>query len=115
MMTKEDKIKMFQEKKAFIDGLNAAFQVKPRKHSVDSVEYELYSKVINNEYVTDHIHYQEYLVVTFDGGAKSVRNINGNSNTANFRELGKLIDGGYYEEVEAYMSMEEHGFTKVEL
>lgn len=115
MMTVEKNNKVYQEKKAFIDGLNAAFQIKPRTHSVESVAYELYSKQITNEYVTDHTYYQEYLVVTFNGGAISVRNINGNSDTANFRELGKLIDGGYYSEVEAYSTMEESGFTKVEL
>mgnify|MGYP003295248235 CR=1 FL=1 len=81
-MTVEEKIKMFQEKKAFVDGLNAAFQITPRKHSIIDVKYEVYSKVINNEYVTNHVYYQEFLVVTFDGGGISVRNANGNSCTA---------------------------------
>ena len=102
-------------KKEFVDALNTAFQVRPRTHSVVKVELEVYSKVINNEYVTNHTYYQEYLVVTFSGGAKSVRNANANSNTANFREIGKLIDGGYYDEVEAYNKLEAAGFTKVEL
>lgn len=101
-------------KKEFVDALNVAFQVRPRTHSVVKVELEVYSKVINNEYVTNHTYYQEYLVVTFSGGAKSVRNANANSNTANFREIGKLLDGGYYTEVEAYNRLEEQGFTKVE-
>ena len=114
-MTTEVKLNMFKEKKMFIDGLNAAFQITPKKHSIMDVKYEVYSKVINNEYVTNHVYYQEFLVVTFDGGAISVRNVNGNSCTANFRELGKLLDGGYYEEVELYKAFESNGFEKVEL
>jgi hypothetical protein len=46
--------------------------------------------------------YTEFAVVTFVGGGKSVRVISGNSNNTNFREIGKLIDGGYYDEVEYY-------------
>lgn len=101
-------------KKEFVDALNAAFQVRPKSHSVVKVELEVYSKVINNEYVTNHTYYQEYLVVTFNGGAISVRNANGNSNTANFRELGKLLNGGYYTEVEAYRALASNGFVRVE-
>lgn len=101
-------------KKEFVDALNVAFQVRPRTHSVEKVELEIYSKQITNEYVIDHTYYQEFLVVTFVGGAKSVRNANANSNTANFREIGKLIDGGYYAEVDFYNAMESCGFTRVE-
>ena len=115
MMTVEEKIKMFKEKKAFVDAINTAFQVEPRKHSVQSVAYEVFSKEINNEFVTNHLYFQEYLVVTFDGGGVSVRNANGNSYTANFREIGKLIDGGYYDEVEFYRSLISSGFEKVAL
>lgn len=115
MMNNEERITMFKEKKMFIDGLDAAFQISPKKHSVESVDYEVYSKVITNEYVTNHTYYQEFLVVTFDGGGISVRNVNGNSSTANFRELGKLIDGGYYDEVGFYRALETNGFKRVEL
>ncbi len=115
MMTMEEKIKMYKEKKAFINGVNAAFQVGPKNHSVESVKYEVYSKQINNEYVTNHTYYREFLVVTFAGGAISVRTVTGNSSTANFREVGKLIDGGYYSEVEDYRTLESNGFKKVEL
>ena len=110
-----EKITVFKEKKAFIDALNLVFQVKPRKHSVQSVAYEVYSKAITNEFVTNHTYYQEFLVVTFDGGSISVRNVNGNSCTANLREVSKLVDGGYYDEVEFYKSLEACGFMQVEL
>lgn len=115
MITVDEKIRELREKKAFIDALNVAFNVVPCTHSVHKVELEVYSKKITNEYVTDYTYYQEYLVVTFRGGAKSVRNSNGNSNTANLRELGKLVDGGYYVELDAYNALEENGFVRVEL
>ena len=115
MMTEKDVFKMYQNKKAFIDSISKAFQLSPKTHSIESIQYEHFTKQINNEFVTNHTYYQEYLVITFDGGAISVRSINGNSDRANFREIGKLIDGGYYDEVELYTSMEERGFTKVTL
>lgn len=115
MITVEEKISELKGKKAFVDALSAAFQVVPSTHSVQKVELEVYSKKITNEHVTDYTYYQEYLVVTFKGGAKSVRNSNGNSNTANLRELGKLVDGGYYIELDAYNALENNGFARVEL
>ncbi len=47
----------------------------------------------------------EYIVVTFRGGAISVRNANINSMSANLRELSKLVNGGYYNEVETYKNL----------
>lgn len=113
MMTTVEKLNMYKEKKMFVDALNAAFQVQPRKHSVKSVEHEVYKKYIKER---DFWYFCEFLVVTFDGGGKSVRSANGNSNTSNFREIGKLIDGGYYDEVEYYKELtEDPNFEKVEL
>ena len=113
MMTVEEKIKMYKEKKAFVEAINAAFQVEPRKHSIQKVEYELYKMYMEYE---DFTYFNEFLVVTFDGGSISVRCANGNSCTANFREIGKLIDGGYYNEVEFYRALvPDCGFEKVEL
>lgn len=97
MMTVEERIKMYKEKKAFIDKLSEALLMS--KTTVMKVSYEVYSRY-NPEY--DTTHYTEFAVVTFTGGAKSVRTVNGNSDSANFREIGKLIDGGYYDELEYY-------------
>jgi hypothetical protein len=55
----------------------------------------------------ESVYYTEFVVVTFTSGTISVRNISGNSNNANFREIGKLIDGGYYDEVEYYEKVKE--------
>ena len=47
----------------------------------------------------DSHYYIEFLVVNYDGGAKTVRNCNGNSFSAIFEELARFLDSGYYEEV----------------
>ena len=109
-MTINEKIEMYRGKKAFITYLNKAFEARPDGSSVTKVEYEVYTKEFNGEPV-----FQEYLIVIFDGGAKSVRNINGNSNMTNLVELGKLVNGGYYDEVPGYEAMSECGFEYVTL
>jgi hypothetical protein len=105
-MTINEKIEMYKNKKAFIDDISKAFEVRSEKTGIVSIEYEVYSK---EDYVT------EYLVVNFVGGAKSVRCANGNSHSANYQEIGKLIDGGYYTELRTYNSLVERGFKKVEV
>jgi hypothetical protein len=97
MMTVEERTKMYKDKKAFIDKLSEALLMS--KTTVMKVSYEVYSRY-NPEY--DTTYYAEFAVVTFTGGAKSVRTISGNSDSANFREIGKLLDGGYYDENRYY-------------
>ena len=101
-MTIEEKIKVYKGKKTFIKYLSKAFEVRPAGSSITKVEYEVYTKEFNGGQV-----FQEYIIVIFDGGGKSVRSVNGNSNMANFVELGKLINGGYYDEVPGYEAMSE--------
>ena len=96
-MTVAEKIEMYKRKKAFIDDLSKAL----RMHAcmaVTQVDYEVYQKTEN-----DSDYFEEYLVVTFNGGAKSVRCANGNSYIANYVEIGKLLYGGYYDELPRYM------------
>jgi hypothetical protein len=78
---------------------------------VTSIDYEVYKKEINE----DTTYFAEYIIVNFFGGNKSVRLVNGNSCTANFREIGKLLDGGYYEEVRDYETLDDRGFTFVSI
>jgi thioredoxin-related protein len=66
---------------------------------VTKVVYEVYS---NYSAAWNETHYTEFVVVHFVGGGKSVRTISGNSNNANFIEVGKLINGGYYDELDYY-------------
>lgn len=53
----------------------------------------------------DEVLGREYIVVHFVGGAISVRNATYNSLPANIVELGKLLNGGYYDEVEDYIKL----------
>lgn len=58
------------------------------------------------EYVV-HVHKthewdEEHLVVTYKGGAQAVRNCGGTSCAGIFAEIAKLLDGGYYDEVEHF-------------
>lgn len=53
----------------------------------------------------DEVLGREYIVVHFVGGAISVRNVTYNSLPANIVELGKLLNGGYYDEVEDYIKL----------
>lgn len=48
-----------------------------------------------------------FIVVVFKNDTKSVRNVRMNSFHENIRELGKLLDGGYYSEVEWYEKLKE--------
>jgi hypothetical protein len=97
MMTVEERTKMYKDKKTFIDNISRALELS--NTTVMRVDYEVYSRY-NPEY--DTTYYAEFAVVTFTGGAKSVRTISGNSDSANFREIGKLLDGGYYDENRYY-------------
>lgn len=99
-MTVEEKIKMYQRKKSFIDNISKALMLSD--NTVMKAEYEVYSKY-NPDY--DATYYAEFVVVTFIGGAKSVKTVNGNSDSANFRAIGTLIDGGYYDENNYYESV----------
>jgi hypothetical protein len=110
-MTITEKIEMYKGKKAFIKNISKAFEATPRISSVTSIDYEVYRKEINE----DTTYFVEYIIVNFFGGGKSVRLVNGNSCTANFREIGKLLDGGYYEENRQYESLEDNGFTFVSI
>lgn len=55
----------------------------------------------------DEVLGREYIVVHFVGGAISVRNVTYNSLPANIVELGKLLNGGYYDEVENYIELKK--------
>lgn len=52
----------------------------------------------------------EYLTVTYHGGAKTFRRATANSSSANFIEIGRLLNGGYYAEIDDVAKMEEVGY-----
>lgn len=103
MLTVEERMHMYRGKKLFIDHISKVFEDEYLQSNVAKVEYEVYRKVVDPETT----YYTEFAVVTFVGGGKSVRIISGNSNNTNFQEIGKLINGGYYDELEFYKRVKE--------
>ena len=93
-MTTAEKIMMYKEKRDFIKNISKAFEARPKGSSVESINYEVYTKY---HAVPDIHQFAEYLVVNFVGGAKSVTRVSSNSNMSNFKVLGTLVDGGYYD------------------
>lgn len=77
--------------------------------SATGVEYRVYlSKGVNGKtYVI------EFLVLHLTGGAIEVRSASCNSNSANFREIGRMLDGGYYDEVETLKTYEKNAYRLV--
>lgn len=61
------------------------------KSGVKSIEYKVFKH-------TEYDWYQEFLIVNYDGGARTFRNCNGNSFSAIFEELARFLDSGYYDE-----------------
>lgn len=111
MFNTERQMAMFKEKKSFIDGISEVFETHPVGIAIESIDYEVYRKVI-----TDDIDYHvEYVVVNFTGGVKSPVVVTGNSNIANFKVISRIISGGYYDEVLEYEALTEQDFVKVEL
>ena len=110
-MTYEQRIHMYKGKKLFIEGISKVFQNESLKSNVESIDYVVLTKVID-ESTTD---YREFVIIAFTSGAKSIRTITGNSNNANFREIGNLIDGGYYEEIKYYEELFLSGYTIVKI
>lgn len=114
MMTTAEKIEMYKGKKAFIENISKAFEAIPRVSTVTSIKYEVYYRKINiNGEERDY--YVECVIVNFLGGGRSARFVSGNSCTANFRALGSMLDGGYYDENRDYETLTDRGFTIVDL
>ena len=80
-----------ENKKGFVEAISQALV--GHVPSIAKVEYEKY-------YRMDKGWTQEYVVVYYDGGAIGVRTVNATSCSAIFQEIGKLLCGGYYEELQ---------------
>lgn len=111
MLTIEERMHMYKGKKLFVDNISKVFEIKELNSNVTKVEYEVYTKYVPE---VDAAYYAEFIVVTFTSDAKSVRAVSGTSNNGIFVEIGKLINGGYYEELNYYESVKSSS-TKVEL
>ena len=82
----------------FVNDLNKV--IPTYKTGIKKIEYRVFKREHRTEEFGDQVYYQEYLVVTYDVGAIDVKSCNGDSFTAIFEELAKMIDGGYYDEVQ---------------
>ena len=109
-MTLEEKIKMYSEKKMFIDALDTVFKMKPTGSLIEKIKYEVYQKEINGD-----LKFKEWLVLHFEGGAFLVAQVTGNSNIANLRAISTYLDGGYYEEVRMYNFLPDLGWELLQL
>ena len=92
----------FEQKKAFIAEFNKALQT--ISTSIEKVELE---EINYKPEKSDRVFTDEYLVVTYKGGAIAVRNCSCNSNLANIEAFTKLMYGGYYDEVAEYRQLKE--------
>lgn len=94
-------------KKNFVDRVNYAIADQPHV-PVEKIELQVWSDDPKQEW------YDEFIVITYHGGAIAVRTTTGNSNTANFQEIAKMINGGYYSEVKHYREITTSGeFTQL--
>lgn len=109
-MTFEKRLEMYKNKRAFIKDIALAFNKNTSTHTVRDITYEVWNKTVET-----NTYYEEWIIVHFAGGACSPCRVSGNSNTANFRVIGNLIDGGYYKEEFIYADMIKSGYTKLKM
>ena len=107
-MTREEKISMYQKKKAFVEDLSRVFECRSYSTGVELLEYELWE----NE---EQGYFQEYAIITFVGGGQSHISVNGNSTCAIFQAIADNILGGYYKEEFIYRELPKSGLKKLEL
>jgi hypothetical protein len=84
-----------EEKKIVFDEMGRA--ISKALPNIRSIELDIFK--------TEDGKTHEYIVVTFKGGAISVRNANINSMSVNLYEISRLVNGGYYVEVETYQKL----------
>lgn len=108
-MTNKELLDMYQEKKAFVQNINEVFQMEPRCPSVVGVTYEVFSKTGDSTGAD----IREWIVVHFADGGKSPKLVSGNSNIANFRTIGSLLNGGFYTEVKCYEEQVNNGYQQL--
>lgn len=111
MMIVEERLKMYREKKNFVYDVSRAFIKNPTGHSVDGIIY----KVLFREVDDITISFSEWLTVQYKGGAEAHRCVSWNSNSANFRNIAEMIDGGCYEQNPDYERLLKNGWKELDL
>lgn len=110
-MTAQEKLEMYLEKKRFIENVNEVFCIEPGCPAVEGVSYEVYTK----DYGEGRIDTREWIIVHYHGGGRAPMIVSGNSNAANFRVIGTMLQGGCYEQVRLYEDQFINGYERVEL
>lgn len=109
-MTIEEKLKMYREKRQFVYEMSMTFVKVPHGHSVADIIYEVFFR--EDVHCTE---ITEWITIVYFGGGKAHRVISGNSNSANFRVVADMIEGGCYEQNRTYELLAERGFKKMDL
>lgn len=103
----EEQLEKYKTKKKFIESFNPIFKEYPQYLYIEDIKYEVFEaenairEIIN-----------EFLVVTYRGGALGVKNCNYNSISVIFKELANMLDGGCYYDVNTYLYQKEN-FKKI--
>ena len=105
-MTYEQRIDMYKHKKLFVDSISKVFELEELYSNVIKIQYTVLTKY---SFSLERDVYFEFVVVTFDSGAQSVRHVSGTSNNGIFVEIGKLINGGYYDEIPFFNDLINEG------
>jgi len=79
--------------------------------TVTGVEFRLYLSPAYDD--PSRFYLDEYVVVHYRGGAWAARCTRANSNSANFRSIGDLLDGGYYEENREVEDLEKTAYRLI--
>ena len=85
---------MLKRKKKFVDRVSHAISGQERI-AITDIKYEVYESIAQK-------YYDEYIKITYDGGAIAARTVTGSSESCIFQEIAKMINGGYYDEVKRY-------------
>ena len=107
MMTIEERLKMYREKRQFIYDVSMAFIKNPKGHSIDGIVYEVFFEGDTS--------FAEWLTVQYEGGAEAHCCVSGNSNSANFEVVARMVNGGCYEQNQYYDWLTSRGFKKLDL
>jgi hypothetical protein len=110
MMTIEEKLKMYREKRQFVYEISMTFIKVPKGHSIQDVTYEAFFKEF-----ADFTDISEWITVTYDGDGKAHKCVSGNSNAANFEVVASMIHGGCYDQNFTYTSLQDRGYKKLDL
>lgn len=81
-------------KQQFVAGLSET--IIKYQENVESITYDVFEKIDDPEW------HQEFLVINYVEGARTIRPCNGNSYSAIFEEISRYLDHGRYDNEDYY-------------